>query len=149
MQTHAGDSLHVIDLDHQQGVFILRMQDGENRFNLDFLAAFNAALDEVEGTEGPAALVTTGEGKFYTNGFGSLLGDERGRGPAAGIQPRDSPVPTSALDVSHGHGGGDQRTRVCRRCDRGHGPRFSCDALRSRFFLSSGGSISRFPSRPG
>ena len=59
----------MIDLDHQQGVFILRMQDGENRFNLDFLAAFNAALDEVEGTEGPAALVTTGEGKFYTNGL--------------------------------------------------------------------------------
>ena len=59
----------MIDLDHQDGVFILHMRNGENRFNLEFFSAFHAALDEVEKSEGPAALVTTGEGKFYTNGL--------------------------------------------------------------------------------
>ena len=59
----------MIDLVREENVFILRMQNGENRFNLDFFTAFNAALDEVEKSEGPAALVTTGEGKFYTNGL--------------------------------------------------------------------------------
>jgi len=59
----------VIDLGFDEGVYILRMQSGENRFNLDFLEALNGALDEVEKSSGPAALVTTGEGKFYSNGL--------------------------------------------------------------------------------
>jgi len=59
----------VIDLGFDEGVYILRMQSGENRFNLDFLEALNGALDEVEKSSGPAALVTTGDGKFYSNGL--------------------------------------------------------------------------------
>jgi enoyl-CoA hydratase/carnithine racemase len=50
-------------------VFVLRMNDGENRFRDDSVAAWNAALDEVERAEGPRALVTTGGGKFYSNGL--------------------------------------------------------------------------------
>jgi enoyl-CoA hydratase/carnithine racemase len=50
-------------------VFVLRMQSGENRFNLAFLDALDAALDEVERAPAAVALVTVGEGKFYSNGL--------------------------------------------------------------------------------
>ena len=59
----------LIDLEFDDGVFVLRMRNGENRLNLDFVRALNDALDEVEGSTGPASLVTTGEGKFYSNGL--------------------------------------------------------------------------------
>jgi Delta3-Delta2-enoyl-CoA isomerase len=59
----------LIELDRDGSVFVLRMLSGENRFNLDWLDAVNVALDRVEATEGPIALVTTGEGKFYSNGM--------------------------------------------------------------------------------
>jgi len=59
----------MIDLERDGEVFVLRMRDGENRFSPAFLAAWHAALDEVEKAPGPAALVTTGEGKFYSNGL--------------------------------------------------------------------------------
>ncbi|HEY8057406.1 MAG TPA: enoyl-CoA hydratase/isomerase family protein, partial [Acidimicrobiales bacterium] len=35
----------------------------------DSVAEWHAAIDEVETSTGPAALVTTGTGKFYSNGF--------------------------------------------------------------------------------
>ncbi|MDX6743092.1 enoyl-CoA hydratase/isomerase family protein [Actinocorallia sp. A-T 12471] len=53
--------------DAGSGVSVLRMTQGENRFSPDFLDAFAAAIDEVEGTA--RAVVTTGEGKFYSNGL--------------------------------------------------------------------------------
>jgi Delta3-Delta2-enoyl-CoA isomerase len=59
----------VIELDQDGSVFVLRMRGGENRFNLEWLDAVNAALDRVEATGGPCALVTTGEAKFYSNGM--------------------------------------------------------------------------------
>jgi enoyl-CoA hydratase/carnithine racemase len=59
----------LIELDRDGSVFVLRMRGGENRFSLEWLAEVNAALDQVQGTEGPVALVTTGEGKFYSNGM--------------------------------------------------------------------------------
>lgn len=59
----------MIDLQRDGDVFVLRMTSGENRFNPSFIAAMNAALDEVEGAARPSALVTTGEGKFYSNGL--------------------------------------------------------------------------------
>ena len=59
----------MIDLDRDGDVWILRMDDGENRFNRRWLNAFNGALDRVEAAEAPAALVTTGVRKFYTNGM--------------------------------------------------------------------------------
>ncbi|GAB2912388.1 enoyl-CoA hydratase/isomerase family protein [Rhodococcus aerolatus] len=55
--------VHVLDLG-QEGV-----ADTENRFHPDWLVAVGELLDEVEATEGPAALVTTGTGKFYSNGL--------------------------------------------------------------------------------
>ncbi len=59
----------MIELDQDGSVFVLRMRGGENRFNLEWLDAVNAALDRVEATDGPCALVTTGEAKFYSNGM--------------------------------------------------------------------------------
>jgi enoyl-CoA hydratase/carnithine racemase len=59
----------VIELESQGTVYVLRMRGGENRFGLEWLDGVNAALDRVEATNGPCALVTTGEGKFYSNGM--------------------------------------------------------------------------------
>ena len=67
-----------IRLGRDGAVFILTMQAGENRFNPAFIGAINQALDQVEGSSGPAALVTTGgEEKFYSNGLdlGWLMGE--------------------------------------------------------------------------
>ena len=50
-------------------VTVLRMLTGENRFNPDTLGAIEAALDELERSEQPGALVITGEGKFFSNGL--------------------------------------------------------------------------------
>ncbi|MFF4584898.1 enoyl-CoA hydratase-related protein [Streptomyces sp. NPDC001388] len=57
------------ELDRQENVFVLDLGDGENRFHPDWLAAVDAALDEVEKTEGPRALVTAATGRFYSNGL--------------------------------------------------------------------------------
>jgi enoyl-CoA hydratase/carnithine racemase len=59
----------MVDLDRQGDVWVLRMDDGENRYNRTSIDALHAALDTVEATEGPCALVTTGTGKFYSNGL--------------------------------------------------------------------------------
>lgn len=56
-------------LDRQDNVFVLDLGDGENRFHPDWIASANAALDEVEKTEGPRALVTTATGKIFSNGL--------------------------------------------------------------------------------
>jgi enoyl-CoA hydratase/carnithine racemase len=59
----------VIDLGRDGDVFVLRVDAGENRFGPDTLRDWNEALDEVEAFDGPKALVTTGSGKFYSNGL--------------------------------------------------------------------------------
>ena len=59
----------MIDLSREGDVFILRFDVPENRFRPEGLAAWNEALDEVEAAGSPAALVTTGSGKFYSNGL--------------------------------------------------------------------------------
>ena len=58
-----------LDLSRDGDVFVLRMKTGENRFNPGFIGAMNEKLDEVEACRGAAALVTTGDGKFYSNGL--------------------------------------------------------------------------------
>ncbi|MET9079206.1 enoyl-CoA hydratase-related protein [Streptomyces sp. NPDC004232] len=56
-------------LDRHDAVFVLDLGDGENRFHPDWIASVDAALDEVEKSEGPRALVTAATGKFYSNGL--------------------------------------------------------------------------------
>ena len=58
-----------IELDRVNAVFILRMAGGENRMNDEWLAAFERALDQVDAAADPIALVTTGSGRFYSNGL--------------------------------------------------------------------------------
>jgi enoyl-CoA hydratase/carnithine racemase len=58
-----------IELEREGAVFVLAMRNGENRMDRAWLDAVNAALDQVEGDEGAAALVTIGEGKFFSNGL--------------------------------------------------------------------------------
>jgi enoyl-CoA hydratase/carnithine racemase len=58
-----------VELSKDGDVFVLTMVDEDNRFHGDSVAEWHAAIDEVEASEGPAALVTTGTGKFYSNGF--------------------------------------------------------------------------------
>src|SRR5680860_1507283 len=57
----------MIDVEQLGDVYVLHWHDNENRFNRKSLDALNAALDQVEAVEGPCALVTTGEGKYYSN----------------------------------------------------------------------------------
>ena len=59
----------MLTLEKQREVFILRIDDGENRFGSDAIRSWNELLDQAEATEGPKALVTTGTGKFYSNGL--------------------------------------------------------------------------------
>ncbi|HEX4335831.1 MAG TPA: enoyl-CoA hydratase/isomerase family protein [Polyangiaceae bacterium] len=59
----------MFDLSRQGPVYVLTMNAGENRFNETSVAALNRALDEVENEQGACALVTTGTGKFYSNGL--------------------------------------------------------------------------------
>jgi enoyl-CoA hydratase/carnithine racemase len=60
----------MIDLSREGDVFTLVLNAGENRWNTTFVRALSEALDEVEYSEGPAALVTTSASeKFFSNGL--------------------------------------------------------------------------------
>lgn len=60
----------MIDLERQDDVFVLTMDAGENRWNTTFVRELDTALDEVEASEGPAAMVTrSSDPKFYSNGL--------------------------------------------------------------------------------
>lgn len=53
-------------------VFVLDISDtpdGDHRFTFERIAALDAALTEVEASTGPAALVVTAQGKFFSNGL--------------------------------------------------------------------------------
>jgi enoyl-CoA hydratase/carnithine racemase len=56
-------------LTREEDVFVLRLGDDENRFNPDWVAAVNGLLDEVEAAPAPRALVTTAQGKIWSNGL--------------------------------------------------------------------------------
>ena len=59
----------MIELEHVGPVWVLHFQSGENRLNETFVGEVNGALDQVESAGLPTALVTTGAGKFYSNGL--------------------------------------------------------------------------------
>ena len=96
-------------------MFVARMRAGENLFNPPFLRALGAVLEEVEKSDGPAALVTTGVGKFYSNGLdlGWLAGEGRAKiGPFLAAVHRlfarvlAFPRPTVAALNGHAFAGG-------------------------------------------
>ena len=99
-----------VQLDRDGDVFVLRLENGENRFRPDFLAEIGAALDEVEGAGTPAALVTTGSGKFYSNGLDLdwMLGEGRAEaGPymaaVLGLFARTLCFPAPTVSALNGH----------------------------------------------
>lgn len=101
----------MIDLSREGDVFVLRFDAPENRFRPDNLAAWHEALDEVEGAGNPAALVTTGTGKFYSNGLDLewLMGaaDEETRKTyiptVLGLMARILTFPTITVAAINGH----------------------------------------------
>ncbi len=105
----------MIDLDRDGDVRVLRMAEGENRFNWRWQDAVNAALDRVEAAGGPAALVTTGERKFYTTAWAWTAGDHQRGG--CRIPGGGEPAVRAACGLSRGDGGGGQRSLL----RRGHG----------------------------
>lgn len=60
----------MIELERHENVFVLTMADGENRWTTTFTREFAKAIDEVEASEGAAALVTaSAHEKFFSNGL--------------------------------------------------------------------------------
>jgi enoyl-CoA hydratase/carnithine racemase len=59
----------VPSLDRHDDVFLLDLGDSENRFHPEWLAEVEGYLAHVEAADGARALVTTGTGKFYSNGL--------------------------------------------------------------------------------
>ena len=104
----------MIELTRTGAVFVLAMQSGENRFNRAFLNALNGALEEIEGSSGPAALVTVGSDKFYSNGLDlDWLMSPAGEGPgfigdflAFFARMLALPLPTVAALNGHAFAGG-------------------------------------------
>ncbi|MBH0777450.1 enoyl-CoA hydratase/isomerase family protein [Nocardia bovistercoris] len=100
-------------------VFVLHLgtegqTDGENRFHPDWIAEVHGLLDEVEASEGPAALVTVATGKFYSNGldtdwlyanFGEMH-DYLDRVHAVFHRLLTFPMPTVAAVNGHAFGAG-------------------------------------------
>lgn len=110
----------MIDLERRDDVFVLTMNDGENRWNTTFTRAFAAAIDEVEASEGPAALVTvSAHPKFFSNGLDLdwIMGSDEdppgGDRATFGEEFMDLmgriitlPMPTIATVNGHGFGAG-------------------------------------------
>jgi Delta3-Delta2-enoyl-CoA isomerase len=69
MPNNDGEPKPVLTTERQGEVALVRMEAGENRFNRTSIDAWHTALDALERIEGPFALVTTGTGRFYSNGL--------------------------------------------------------------------------------
>ncbi|OZD04290.1 enoyl-CoA hydratase [Rhodococcus sp. 06-235-1A] len=68
-------------LERFDDVFVLNLgsrgeSDSENRISPNWVAEINAILDEIEAGSGPAALVTTATGKFFSTGVDLSWGAE-------------------------------------------------------------------------
>ena len=105
----------MLELTRHGPVYVLTMRSGENRFNRRFVDALNGALEEVERSSGPAALVTVGEDKFYSNGLDLdwLTGEGSSQGPefiaafmAVLGRVLALPIPTVAAMNGHAFAGG-------------------------------------------
>lgn len=102
-----------ISLTYQEKIAILDLGDDENRFSPGFLDEVDARLDEIVGA-GAQGLVTTGGGKFYSNGLDldwlAANGEQTqwyvGRVQAMLARFLTLPVPTAAALVGHAFGAG-------------------------------------------
>lgn len=113
----------MVELRREGDVFVATMNDGENRFNPTSVAAWNVVLDEVEAAaaepDAVCALVTTGTGKFFSNGIdlewlGAAFQDPEVADPMAMVADMQRmwarvmslPVPTIAAVNGHAFAGG-------------------------------------------
>src|SRR5689334_3365688 len=94
-------------------IAVLHLGDDENRFSPEWLQTVNGLLDRVDAGEAKA-LVTTGDGKFYSNGLDlDWLGAHSDRGDWYVDQVQQllarvlvAPVPTVAAVNGHAFGAG-------------------------------------------
>lgn len=106
--------------------------DDENRFSPEWLSSVEGFLDELTKTDEPAALLTTGSGKFYSNGLDldwigthpEEMGAYVARVQALFERVLTMPVPTVAAVNGHAFGAGSMLAmahdyRVMRE-DRGY-----------------------------
>lgn len=102
-----------LNLTYEDKIAILDLGDDENRFSPGFLDKVDAHLDEIVGA-GAQGLVTTGGGKFYSNGLDldwlAANGDQTqwyvGRVQAMLARILTLAVPTAAAIVGHAFGAG-------------------------------------------
>lgn len=67
---HSHHNHHGLSLQYEEDVAIIHINDGsDNRINYTFLKNINSLLDSVVGNSSCKGLVTTGEGKYYSNGL--------------------------------------------------------------------------------
>jgi enoyl-CoA hydratase/carnithine racemase len=122
----------VIELKRDNGVALVTMRSGENRFNPGFIAELSRVLDEVENSDEPSSLVLTGDGKFFSNGLDLAWMSGEGRDHAGevvrgmlGIFARllSSPFASVAALNGHAFAGGAMLSLACdfrvMRSDRG------------------------------
>ena len=101
----------MIEVTRTGDVFVLTMVANENRFNPTMLDAFERALDEVDASDGAAAVVLTGQGKFFSNGLDLdwMMANAEQGGPALvadGLQAlyrRLVMFPTATVAAVNGH----------------------------------------------
>jgi enoyl-CoA hydratase/carnithine racemase len=102
-----------ITLTHEDKIAILDLGNDENRFSPGFLDDFDSSLDDIVSA-GAQGLVTTGGGKFYSNGLDldwlAAHGEQAqwyvGRVQGMLARMLTLPVPTAAALVGHAFGAG-------------------------------------------
>ncbi len=99
-----------VDFRVRDGVCVLHLGDGENLVDRGFLAAANDALDRAESDHRGLPLVTTADGKFFSNGFDltlllGLRGAELGEfiGAACNLLGRVMTFPAPTVAAVNGH----------------------------------------------
>jgi enoyl-CoA hydratase/carnithine racemase len=102
-----------ITVTYTDEIAVLNLGDDENRFSLGFLDEVNGHLDDIAAS-GAGGLVTTGAGKFYSNGLDldwlMAHGDQMqfyvGRVQALLARVLTLPMPTAAALNGHAFGAG-------------------------------------------
>ena len=120
-----------ITLTHAGEIAVLNLGDDENRFSLAFLDEINALLDDVASSDAHG-LVTTGSGKFYSNGLdldwllanGEQMQFYVGRVHALFARILTMPMPTASALNGHAFGAGAMLAMAhdyrAMRVDRGY-----------------------------
>ena len=121
-----------MQMERRGDVFVLDFGDDENRLNPMWVEGVESALGEVTAIEGPRALVTTGSGKFWSNGLDlDWMGAHSDASPAFLDRVHalfgaflSSGVPTVAAVQGHAFAAGAMlavaHDRMLMRADRGY-----------------------------